>query len=71
MTHYGPHYLDGTPLELGDRVKFLGWTDDFEVRSYHVGGIVIANVTPGFTAIGTSTVPLDRLSFVRRAENAS
>jgi hypothetical protein len=61
-------YHDGSPLAIGDTVRLPGWNYIFEVVSYSVGGsqVVIRNVMPGFTAVGTSTVHVCDLIPVRR-----
>jgi hypothetical protein len=72
VTHFGPYYADGTPLKIGDRVSLVYRDEEFEVRSFRPEGVaVIANVTPGFKAIGTSTVPIKGLTFVARGEGMS
>ncbi len=72
MTYIGPRYLDGTAVKTGDRVH-LGYPEEqFEVRSTRPEGVaVIAQVTPGFQPLGTSTVPLTNLRFVRRADGSA
>lgn len=67
MTRYV--YPDGSPVREGDRVRVLGITDmEFEVCSYRFEQVaVIGNVTPGFKAIGTSTVSFRDLTLVGRA----
>ena len=51
-------YHDGSQVAIGDTVRLPGWGYIFEVVSQCVGGsqVMIRNVTPGFTAVGTSSV---------------